>query len=295
MQEEMIDAFTRIKRKNISTCEVEGFTSESQFIGKLVDLLIEAGSFLITASSVYPSGKNGWSRNEAVIGGSLVRLYKLIESILDQTCKHRLEVAFILSRLHFETSVNILYLMQRPSHENFESYVQYSLQYENELLKTIEANIQSRGGESQPIEDRMIISIQRAFDTAQVDRSNLPVKRIRDWGNKNFKEKTRLVGLEDAYLGVFKNSSLVVHGNWSDLYQHHLKREDGRFFAKHSFKFPRPQYLEVNALMTVKVVSEFIDFLGMFQERIALRSIFTDFEDRLSTLTQLHESFIQRE
>ena len=274
--------------------EIADFDSEGDFVGLSVELLIEAGSYLVAAASVYPSGIEGWTRNQAVIGGSIVRLYKLVDAILDQTCKHRLETAFILSRLHFETTVNCIYLMQNPAHEKFDCFVAYALQHEDKLLCTIEANIEERNGETLPIEERMVGSIGRMLRLSQIDRTELPAKRMRDWDNSNLFERTKAIGLERAYNPVFSGASQIVHGSWGDLYQHHLEAKGDRFVAKISFKEPRPQFLEVIAILSAKIVREFIDFLGLYLERKALKGLFDEFEGRVRRVSKLHEEFLSK-
>ncbi len=140
----------------------------------------------------------------------------------------------------------------------------------------------------------MISSIERMFGLSQVDRASLPNKRMRDWHGSNLRERAKRLGLEDAYDAVFSGGSLIVHGSWGDLFQHHLEPHGTRFRAKTDFKQPRPQFLEVNALFSVRTVSEFINFLGLYQERQALQGIFDEFCDRLQLLSQLHERFLEK-
>jgi len=294
VNEEILAAFARIDRTAINADEINGFDREALFVGKCVELLIEAGSFLITATSIYPSGAEGWNRNQAIIGGQLVRMYKLVDAILDQTCKHRLETTFILSRLHFETSVNAIYLMNYPSEKKFDSYVVYSLKHEKRLHEKITKNIEERGGGVLPIEERMLNSIERFLEKSDVTLDEIPSKRMSDWENRNLRQRCADIGAEDAYLSVFSNASISVHGAWGDLLQHHLEYDDGRFRAKTTFKNPRPQSLEVNAVNSAWAVAEYVSFLGLYQEREALNSIFDDFADRVFTLQSAHEAFLQR-
>ncbi|WP_209507881.1 MULTISPECIES: DUF5677 domain-containing protein [unclassified Ruegeria] len=292
INEEILAHFAEIKPTEILEEKILAFDSESEFVGVCVDLLIEAGSYLITAASIYPSGQDGWTRNEAIIGGSLVRLYKLIDAILDQTCKHRLETAFILSRLHFETTVNSIFLMRNPEQANFDNFVAYSLQHEGKLLDTIDKNVAERDGNSLPIEDRMRRSIERTFRMSQLEKKDLPANRMRDWQNSSLYKRAKAIGFGQAYDAVFGGGSQIVHGNWGDLYQHHLEPKGDRFVAKTSFKIPRPQFLEVNAIHSVAAVSEFICFLGLYQERPVLVDLFNSFIERVKTLSGFHENFL---
>lgn len=105
------------------------FTLEEDFVGLSIDLLIEAGSFVCVAANLYPLGKT-WNRDEAILGGHFVRLYKLISAILDQTCQYRREIIMIHTRLAFECIINLRYLINHTSEELFDSYIKYSLKQE---------------------------------------------------------------------------------------------------------------------------------------------------------------------
>jgi hypothetical protein len=98
------------------------------------------------AASTLPVETKAWSRNQAVYGGHLVRLFKLISALLDQICQKRRETTFIVSRLTFETIVNLAYFIEFGSPELFEQYIKYSLRQEKRLHDRITANIEARGG-----------------------------------------------------------------------------------------------------------------------------------------------------
>jgi hypothetical protein len=77
-----------IKPTDVSSVRTDAFTSEGDFNGLTVELLIEVGSFICVAGNLLPKTRR-WDRNQAVLGGQLVRLYKLISALLDQICQHR--------------------------------------------------------------------------------------------------------------------------------------------------------------------------------------------------------------
>ena len=86
-------------------------------------------------------------RNQAVLGGHLVRLYKLIGALLDQICQRRREITFIIARLAFECIVNIGFLIKFGDAATYDSYVRYSLRQEKRLLDRISKEIEGRHGE----------------------------------------------------------------------------------------------------------------------------------------------------
>ncbi len=137
------DELVYIEAVEINEDEVRGFGSEGDFVAKSVDLLIEVGSYVSVAASLYRSVDMTWNRDEAVLGGHMIRLYKLIDALLDQTCKNRRETSFAIARLVFECIVNLRYLVTNSSEELFRIYRLYSLQHELRLLKRIETNVKA--------------------------------------------------------------------------------------------------------------------------------------------------------
>ena len=69
-------------------------------IEERADCVIEAGSYVCIAANILGADKK-WTRDQAAIGGNVVRLYKLFSAVLDQTVQNRRETSFILSRLAF--------------------------------------------------------------------------------------------------------------------------------------------------------------------------------------------------
>ena len=178
LEDQLITQFGEINRVEITEDELECFESESDYVGKCLDMMIEAGSFITVCTQLYPSGADGWTRDEAIIGGLLVRIYKLIHVILDQTCQNRLEPAFAQSRLLFETVVNLYFLTEEHNPEAFRDFVGYSLRHEQRLIEKIRRNIHDRNGQVLPIEQRMVSSIERAFERAEM--SEAEVKKLEE-------------------------------------------------------------------------------------------------------------------
>ena len=133
---------------------------------------------MIAACILGPDGT--WSRDQAAIGGNMVRLHKLFSNLLDQTVQRRRETSFISARLVFETIVTVQFLIQEFSPELIESYVSHSLAHEKRLLNDINDNIKARDGLVLPIEDRMMKSIERAFASGKPSCVNVHVEQHAD-------------------------------------------------------------------------------------------------------------------
>lgn len=273
------------------------FTSEVDFTGLAVDLLVEVGSYVCVVASILPGNTKCWTRDQAIIGGNVVRLFKLISALLDQTCQHRRETTFIVARLAFETIVNIKYLISFESTELFDSYVRYSLHHERKLYDRIHENIQARGGEQLPVEIRILSSISKTVRLSGVALTDLLPNRPRNWGNKNLFERAEAVGLASVYLAAFGGTSHTVHGNWMDLLEYHLQDAEGGFQPQLEWRHPRPQPLNVIALLATDVIQEYLNhiseqYFGDRRAGLVMAQRLTDLRDRIQRTVQAHEEFL---
>lgn len=270
------------------------FKSEEDFNGLSVSLLIETGSYVCIAGSMLPANTKTWSSDQAVIGGHFVRLYKLISALLDQTCQHRREISFMLARMAFECIVNVTFILNNYSPELLFSYKAYSLKHEKKLMNRIKKNIEKRNGETQPIEERMLKSINRSFTKSGIDPEDVKAKELRNWGNKNIYEKADNVGLGDAYLAAFGGPSHGIHGNWQDLLEYHLKSdEEGNFTPNLEWHRPRPQYLNVVSLHSAEAAKNYAKWIG-YPELDKLVDALCELQERVLTLDSAHEDWLNK-
>jgi len=273
----------------VDSTVVRDFKSEREYIGLSVDLLIEVGSYVCIAGNIVPFPRKAWNRHEAVLVGHLVRLYKLISALLDQTCQHRRETSFIFARLAFECIVNAMFLIKNDRPEIVQSYIEHSMRHEKRLRDRIRANIASRGGETWPIEKRMLASIERSARDSGVDLDQIDPQK--NWAGKNLFQKAEDVGLDEAYLGAFAGPSHSVHGNWQDLLEYHLETENGGFSPDFDWHQPRPQLLTTIAHLTLITLEEFFSkIIGPAGSAVAEK--LPDVHERVQRLVQLHEEFL---
>lgn len=268
--------------------------NEGPFVGAAVDLMVETGSYVCVAAHIYPSGQAGWSRNQAIVGGHVVRLFKLIDALLDQTCKHRRETSMVFARLAFETIVNLVFLCKNCTEDVFASYIQYSMRHEKKLFDRIHSNITARDGEVLPIEQRMINSIEKKADVSGISISDASSSTPQNWAGKNLFEKAKAVGFEQAYLAVFGGGSHTVHGNWMDMLEYHLRVEDDMFHPDGEWSPPRPQILLALAKLSVEALVSYFDYLGHLDARKIMDEILSDLWQRIREVDELHETYLQK-
>jgi hypothetical protein len=206
-----------IKATDISEERLKSFVTEDDFNGVAVELLIEVGSYVCAAASLVPQETRRWRRDQAILGGHLVRLYKLISGLLDQICQRRQEIAFIIARIAFECIVNLRYLIKFANDpETFDSYVAHSLRQEKRLHTKISEEIDARGGDVMPVENRMLNSIDKTLKASGIRIEDLSPSRPKNWADKTLAERAETVGLRESYLGSFGGASAAVHGSWMD-------------------------------------------------------------------------------
>ncbi|MBY3179306.1 hypothetical protein HFO27_32700 [Rhizobium leguminosarum] len=285
------ETMPEISKVAVDPAVMAEFTSEQDFMSLAVDLAIETGQYVCVAACT--TGKeHSWSRDQAAIGGNMVRIYKLTDSMLDQHCKLRGETSFMLARLVFETIVNVQYLIANFSSELIDSYVEYSLRHEKKLWDDIAKNIVARDGILLPIEERMQKSIERAFSAAGLSIDAIDSKRKSPWGNRNLFEKAQAVGLDALYLSAFGGTSHGIHGAWEDIYGNHLHWDGSRFTPNIEWSMPRPQLFLALCPVIAETVFIYFEFIvddlahDMFAEPLQ------NLLDRFASVSAAHEAYL---
>ncbi len=290
----MVHDFFKIKKVVIQEEDVKEFVSEKDFLGLSIDILIEVGSFVCVAANLYPIDKKEWNRDEAILGGHLVRLYKLISAMLDQTIQFRREINCILSRLAFECVVNLRYLIKHASTELFDSYIELSLKHESKLITRILKGIKERGGEKLAIENRMLNSIDTSFKISGIDPNTMTDKGPRNWGNKNIYHKADDLGLADVYLAAMGGGSHSIHGNWEDLLEFHLitNHDNCTFKSNLEWHLPRPQILDALSLHATLTIIDYMIWINRPELPKEVIDTLVELQDRILLLGELHEAFL---
>jgi uncharacterized protein DUF5677 len=281
-----------IERVTVDPAALSAFTREWDFMVLASELLREVTSYVCVAACTLGPAP-AWTRDQAAVGGNMVRLSKLLWAFLDQTVQKHFETSTILSRLAFETIVNARYLIANFSPELVDSFVRYSLRHERLLRDRIQANIQERGGDVLHIEQRMLKSIDRAARLAGVTLDSVDLKDRAPWGGKDLRRKAEAVGFGEAYLAVFGGMSHNVHGSWHDLYQFHLETEEnGGFTPNLDWGRPRPQPLFALGHLALYAVADFLTFIGGETAMDQLREQLRDLGARIDSVDQAHETYL---
>lgn len=289
----MNDPFVGIDPIPVDAGVLAGFAREQDFMVVAVDLLGEVAAYAAVASCIMGTVPQ-WNRDQAAVGGNMVRLVKLLHAFLDQVCQKRAETSLIVSRLVFETVITVKFLIQNFSHELVDSYIRHSLLHERKLWDEIDANVRARGGEVQPIEARMRKSLMRAARVAGVPLDSVDLKDKKPWGGKSVYAKAKAIGLDEEYLAMFSGMSHDIHGAWQNISQHHLKTDEvGGFTPNLEWTRPRPQVCAALGVMTLYVVSDFVKFMAGEDFHRATLPRLDDLSMRIRRADAAHEKYLQ--
>ena len=253
--EEMIPDPYHPDWERLSTIDNEGaFTSNA------LELLKESSIYLsLVANSVAvtPSSEQvGWTRNEAIVNGLLIRSTRLLSGYFSEITSQHMDVALLIQRSIVESLVNAQFLLKKNSSLVFDAYVEYSLRHEKQILLKIEEAVVSRGYRI-PIENRMMESIERAFDISGVSVDSVDETGTRPWAGSIYK-RFESIGLKGLYFVAFGGMSHQVHGNWQDLVFNDLEKRNGRFLPSGNRLSPRPQPIEGLAIVVQRTIATFM-------------------------------------
>lgn len=266
-------------------------TSEESFLQASFELLKEAAGLTTLVSGVFGSEERGYSRNDAVLVGHLVRMIKLMRSLIRITAdEHGGDQQMQLIRQFLDSASTVAYLLEDPDDSSrFEAYLQYSLISEREFLANVNQQIQKRGGRKLPIEERIEKSIGQTFASAGLDPTSLPSRKNIDWPSAE--SRLRLLG-PTAY-SAYRTGSDSIHGGWHDLERNHLESVGDHFVPNFDPAPLRPQPFFAMALIAVGMGKDYLKW--RFEEPVLMLDTRMDeFLARVRRADGLHEQYLTR-
>lgn len=170
-----------------------------------------------------------WDRVQAIQAGLLLRIRRLLQSILCLShCDDTGEAMHALSRLVVESAMNLRYLLFKDDPEIYAAFVTSALRAHVDLLDEVEEDIRRRGGtDEMPIEKRMKASVIRSVQDSGTTLDDVR-SSPKGWG-PSYRERLREMGADDAYLYIQSIPSSAVHGDWSSLLRFHLDKRNAGY------------------------------------------------------------------
>lgn len=272
----------------------DSIDDENEFNRIGVELFKEVGMLIIAVASGTKVDSNGseipFSKEEAVIVGSLVRYGKLGIGFIEQYTQVRLETSMIMFRCLAETYVNLKFFLKHADAHTLRHFIKHSLQTEHQVLEIVRNNTADKEV-LEPIEKRMLKSMTKAFDDADFDESEM--NRSSKWNSK-IKQRLAEIIAPEAYSLVYGLASHSIHGNWQDLLLYNLEKKGDGFYPHSDWSTPRLQILSAATIFSVDVLINYAErLLPVNEHRNELVTIAVDIESRTRKLDKMHETFIQ--
>ena len=231
-------------------------------------------------------------RDQAICAGLLVRIVKFMTAVASLVSQdsNRADVVFALNRSIAESATNLRFLLIKNEDRFFDQFVRFSLAPERRLYDLIEENVAKRSGETLPIEERMLKSIQRVCRLSRVKITDVQ-PRMGDWGG-GLRNRMMAIGQGELYAGVHGLASQAVHGTWVDLVQHHLAEVDGGFRPDPTWSRVDSRLMLPTCVLVLTAAHTYINqFFPPLPELEPLLDRISDLEERIMVVDQAHEEW----
>jgi len=222
-------------------------------IGNKIRLLLLTTSGMIPFPN--PHTFKGYTKEEAVIVGLFVRIYKLYDALTYHVSKNQGEIATIFTRLIFESFARMSYLMG-ASRESFQNFILVSYKSTIENYKDLKSKKEKR--ELVPIEKRILRKIENRIKSDGLKIDELLVNKKWKHDGKTFKDVLSDIGFEDFYHYVFGNQSSFIHGDWYDIKLHHIEQQDSLFRPNYDHISVDPRYILPISIVCLRVIISFL-------------------------------------
>lgn len=290
MTDALDKALTNLITYDVRFEELETATRESQFVEAGFGLLDQTLKYLYLTAQLYRMERpEGMERNEAIVVGHIVRMYKLVHSILGKAQQDRGGDQHSAVVRQFLEGVSVVeYLIQDVTDDvRFDAYVQDGLIAEKQISIVVADEVAKRDGNRWKIEDRLDTSINNTFRSGGVDKESLPGRKTIAF--PSVENRMKLFG--PTVYAAYRASSAGIHGTWSDVGNNHLMTKGGKFHPDFESYRIRPQIFTLMSLWGTRACLTYIAaYLPDCYLRI--KPVFGRQIEMAVQLDELHEKWI---
>ena len=192
---------------------------------------------------------------DALVLGTMVRAYKILDAITYFCCEHRADIASMLWRMLFESCVMVMHYtdIQPKNRKKYliASYREVKGRYKDLLKKEEERGLND-------IEKRMYNAIEESIKFDSLEVKDILVKKVKD---VNVENMIKDYYSDEAYTHSYKSACSAVHGKWQDIRNQYLYLEDDRYLLKIGDLTPDPRYLMPHTIAYLNALLKFVRWL----------------------------------
>jgi hypothetical protein len=281
----------------IDSAALAACITADDFTSLSFELYKEVGVVATVSASCYigmPGDPHVMPRNQAICAGLLIRIAKFMTAIVVLTAtKESREVAMALMRCIMDTAVTIRFLILKNDNSIYDEFVRRGLSPEGELFDLVQRNLAARGGESLPVERRLLKTINDLLTASGLTIADIP-RQHRDWGG-GLRKRLIALGIEDTYAGSQRMPSHAIHGTWVDLLIHHLEQTEAGWRLRPDFSRIDTRLLFPQSLTVLQAASDYLK--GFFSAHLKeIEPAFQRFDDlarRIAVVDRAYEIWIQ--
>ena len=198
-----------------------GTIKNTDFIATWCNMVLVVASRIeyIVLSSEHT--KVGYNKDEAVIYGLLVRLFKLLCFQRRLVCNQIMttSVAAFFERMILEEVINLEYFIENYDRKLLNDFRLNSLKPETFFEEAIVGDINENAGQSTAWQERLLKSIHATYEKASSSYEEVRSSKVR---LPSISEKFRATGNKRLYDISYRTKCHDIHGDWVDLTQNYL-------------------------------------------------------------------------
>ncbi len=238
----------------------------------------------------------GYTKDEAVIYGQLVRLFKLLCFQRRLVCTHLMTVtlASFFERMLIEQIINLeFYIKNYDNKQLLNNYRLNSLKPEVYFEKAIHDDISSHRTNSDFLawQNRLLDSIHQTYKETGTSYEELQHLHIKI---PNIHDKFCDTRNERLYDIEYRTKCHDIHGDWVDLLQNYLDYDESTSYFKPKFDDNQADIRQLNPILIIcyNMIRAFLtDFPGHELPANLFTDINTDIKV-IATLDNMHHNFI---
>jgi hypothetical protein len=191
------------------------------------EMLARGGSIAeqVIASVQRATPPEGLDLDQAVVGGLLVRVAKLIRGVFDATQADESEAHLALSRCAAETAITLVWLVRHGDESSLRRFRADSFAYWRGQLERMAAADGVEDDDARSLRERVELQVERELVAAGVSWDEVP-RRSSNWG-PNIRQQCEQLDVAWMYTTLFASHSSYVHPSWHELRAFHLMTDGG--------------------------------------------------------------------